>query len=72
MLLIPGKKNRVGCHEGLLPGQFRAYVVRKFSKPEKNRFEPESECYDVFEGELASSPRPKTHEASYETLEQSF
>ena len=35
MLLIPGKKLRVGCHEGLLPGQFRAYVVRKFSKPVK-------------------------------------
>ena len=72
MQSIPGIIARVECHEGLLPGQFRAYVVRKFSKPEKNRFEPESECYHVFEGELASSQRPEMLEASYETLELSF
>ena len=42
---IPGIIASVGYHERLLPGRFRAYVVRKFSKPEKNRFEPESERY---------------------------
>ena len=42
---IPGIIASVGCHERLLPGRFRAYVVQKFSKPEKNRFEPESERY---------------------------
>ena len=42
---IPGIIASVGCHERLLPGRFRAYVVQKFPKPEKNRFEPESERY---------------------------
>ena len=42
---IPGIIASVGCHERLLPGRFRAYVVQKKSKPEKNRFEPESERY---------------------------
>ena len=42
---IPGIIASVGYHERLLPGRFRAYVVQKFPKPEKNRFEPESERY---------------------------
>ena len=42
---IPGIIASVGCHERLLPGRFRAYVVRKFPKREKKRFEPESERY---------------------------
>ena len=42
MLSIPGMI--VGV-ERLLPGRFRAYVVRKFPKREKKRFEPESERY---------------------------
>ena len=45
MLSIPGIIASVGCHERLLPGRFRAYVVRKFSKREKNWFELESERY---------------------------
>ena len=45
MLSIPGIIASVGCHERLLPGRFRAYVVRKFSKREKKGFEPESERY---------------------------
>ena len=32
---IPGIIASVGCHERLLPGRFRAYVVQKFPKPEK-------------------------------------
>ena len=33
------------CRERVLLGGFRAYVLRKFPKREKNRVEPESERY---------------------------
>ena len=45
MTSIPGMIASVECHERLLPGRFRAYVVKKNPKREKNRFGPESERY---------------------------
>ena len=45
MLSIPGIIASVWHHERLLPGRFRAYVVRKYSKHENNRFGPEFERY---------------------------